>query len=234
MRDFLTHQWNDIKGNAKWALALLLWGAVISAIKYGLQQIPRMPLWAIWLIIAVLSFLAFLWLARQLTKSSSAQLTTVQRTAMTPGAEFDPEQFFNTAYQSQIVAESANNFRSMAIAKYPNVKEREEFCYKFIGAGLTSYLYDETWWLIYRSQLLLLQEANQRLISLDEAKAFYDNAAKEYPNEYKTYTFDAWLNFIRLRGLILQHGTMLEITLRGRDFLKFLVHTSRSANLRRL
>ena len=67
-----------------------------------------------------------------------------------------------------------------------------------------------------------------------DAKAYYDKAKEDYPEVYKTYQFEGWLGFLKNEQLIIHHPSeMIEITLRGRDFLKYLTHWGRSADNRR-
>jgi hypothetical protein len=120
------------------------------------------------------------------------------------------------------------------LAHYPKADEREAFYVKIIGIGLQALAYTETWHLIFKSQLLLLKALNQKVLQFDEARTFYDAAAREYATEYATDTFDRWLEFMRSQFLITQEGARIAITQRGRDFLKYLVHTGRSEDVKRL
>ncbi len=59
--------------------------------------------------------------------------------------------------------------------------------------------------------------------NVDFLKPFYDTAANEYPNVYEKYSFDDWLRFLEGQVLLIRKGDMVEITMEGREFLKYLV-----------
>ena len=95
---------------------------------------------------------------------------------------------------------------------------------------MISYLHDITWAYIFKSQIMMLTELNRRngMMPLADAEPYYDNAAIACPQVYAQYSFHQWLNFIVAQQLVLRHPSdMLEITMRGRDFLKYLTHWGR-------
>lgn len=148
-------------------------------------------------------------------------------------AAFDPEKYFRVAHYSQLTNHTDSTFRAIA-AKYP-ADQREGFYAKFIGVGLVAYLHDDTWAYIFRSQILMLIEMNSKggFLSLAAAKTFYDAAVAGNPGLYASYTFNQWLDFMTSHQLCIRHPSdMLEITVRGRDFLKYLVHWGRDASMR--
>ena len=63
-RRWISAQYNDIKGNAKWALLTVLWAIMVDVAKSLLRLVPHIHNWEIWAIILVASFLAFIFLAR--------------------------------------------------------------------------------------------------------------------------------------------------------------------------
>jgi len=234
-KEWFKSQWTDIKGNAKWALLGGVWWLTISIGKYFLNHYtPLMP-WATWLILLGVSLLIFFLLARSLRHHPAGQTATgpaIIPVQATPN--FDSIQFFRTAYYSQVTDEAEKNIRLAAAQNQPN--DREGYLAKLIGLGLVSYLHDMCWAYIYKSQLLMLTELNRRggLMPLNDAKPYYDRAVNENPHLYGDYPLDGWLEFMRGQQLIIRHPTdMLEITIRGRDFLKYLTHWGRSIDVRR-
>jgi hypothetical protein len=144
--------------------------------------------------------------------------------------DFNPTEYFRTAYYSQTTENTERNMRASA-AKYAS-NDREGFFAKFIGVGLIAYIYDIVWAYIFRSQILMLAELNRRngRMSVADAKTFYDHAAVENPNTYANYSLDQWLNFMTTNTLVIRHPSeMLEITLGGKDFLKYITHWGRQA-----
>ena len=134
--------------------------------------------------------------------------------------------FFLRLYNSTLNSEIETNLRLAANQNQPN--DHEGFFIKLISVGLVAYVYDIAWAYIYKSQMLLLMELNRRMMPLLEVRPYYDTAAEAYPAVYKNYSFEQWLNWIKASYLIIQHpSNMVEITARGRDFLKYLVHLGR-------
>jgi len=161
---------------------------------------------------------------------------TQAATLSTTAAKLNPKEFFATAYISSLTDEAADNIRNVGAAYYPNTPEREEFYVKFIGVGVQAYVYEQIWWLMFRSQLVLLKELNQRVLDLGEVRPLYDAAERAFSQEYSDAkeTFDLWLGWLRSQILIVQEGMKVAITPRGRDFLKYLVHTGKSEATKRL
>ena len=139
-----------------------------------------------------------------------------------PDITFDPKEFFQFAYYSQLTAEVENNIKIVAHRCEPT--DVEAFYARLIGIGLVRYSHDITWAYIFKSQLLLLAEMNAKVTTpLANAKHFYDHAAADSPQQYSHYPFEKWLQFLKKEQLIVHHASeMLEITHRGRDFLKYL------------
>jgi len=235
MASWAVRQYNDIKGNAKWALLVVLWGSIVAGLKQILQQVPHFPGWGTLLILVAVSLAAFIWLAK--SQKAVSQQPITQTVAIAPGqaggANLDATLFFRTAYYSQLTDEVERNIRASAAHNQPN--DREGFLAKFIGIGYVAYLHDITWAYIYKSQILVLTELNRRggLMPVADAKAYFDKAETEYPQVYATYSFEGWLKFMLNDQLIIHHpSNMLEITIRGRDFLKYLTHWGRHAGKR--
>jgi hypothetical protein len=152
-----------------------------------------------------------------------------------PPVNFDAGKYFNSAYQSGWTAEVEKRIR-VAAAQNRQTRSQEDFYAKFIGVGLVAYMHDITWAYIWRSQFLMLAELNRSngYLSVNLAKSFYDKAVIDYPSYYTNYLFDQWLGFIQSQGLLIRHPSeMLEITVRGRDFLSYSAHTSRTADQRK-
>jgi len=151
----------------------------------------------------------------------------------TPQITFNAKEAFRLAYYSSLTAETENNIKITANRYNPN--DREAFYVRFIGVGLVAYMHDMTWAYIFKSQILMLQEMNHRngLLALADAKNFYDKAVIGYPAIYAAYSFEQWIAFMKIEQLLVRHPTdMLEISHRGRDFLKYLAHWGRKVDLK--
>jgi hypothetical protein len=173
----------------------------------------------------------FVLVARYIKGDHASQSISQDATAtlMNASNNFDATEYFKTSYISTLKPELENNIRMAAAQNQPN--DREAFYVKLITTGLPGFIYDSVWAYILRSQLLLLQELNRKALLVNDAKSFYDKAAIQNPVVYAKFPFDPWLSFLRANFLLLQHPNgIVEISERGRDFLKYLVHCGRSAD----
>ncbi len=161
--------------------------------------------------------------------------TTASQPVLNPPVNFDSAAYFRVAYQSAFTEDLDRRIR-VAAELNKSYLPPEEFYPRFIGTGLVAYLHDITWAYIFRSQFLMMTELNRRggFLPVSEAKSFCDRAMAEYPQVYTNYTFDQWLTFIQHEGLVIRHPSeMLEISTRGRDFLAYSGHNSRTADQKR-
>lgn len=148
-------------------------------------------------------------------------------------------EFFRVAYRSYQEAEVRKNFRLLAHQQSP--QDHEKFYLEFIGVGFIQAVFDNIWWIIFKSQLLALLELNRRdgVLHMIDVKRFYHEASSMYAKEYAEYntTFDKWLSYLTSNGLALHHPSpneRIEITVRGKDFLKYLTHWGRGPDSKRL
>jgi hypothetical protein len=241
-----------VKESFEWAEHVRLVFDVVAAIaswktvKKLLSYIPQISHdWASiisWFVASLILLGLVVWnQKRSQQKTASPQLNQpVQETGSTLipatsaifpgiGPNFDAKEFFKVAYYSTVTAEVEKNIRTAASQKQPD--DREGFLARFIGVGVVEYLHDSTWYTIFKSQFMMLSEMNSKngWMPLSDAKNFYDKASAEYPSIYSNYSFEQWIIYMKGQQLILQHpSNMLEITVRGKDFLKYLTHWGRS------
>jgi hypothetical protein len=213
MANFFRKQYDDIKGNMKWAALAILWAPTVELAKKLLHMIPNMPEWGIWLSLFLFSLVAFVWLAKHGKRTappiqdSGSTAFASQPPAIAPGIPsisalrgkkpeitFDAQVFFKQSYYSPMTAEVENNIKIAAQNNSP--ADHEAFYARFIGVGLVSFLHNETWHTIFQSQIQMLQRMirNNGWMTLDDAKKWYENAVKKYPKMYENYAFEhGWL-----------------------------------------
>jgi hypothetical protein len=136
--------------------------------------------------------------------------------------------YFKRAYYSPITAEVEQNIQVAAHNDSPN--DHEAFYIRLIGTGVVAYMHDDSWWEAFRSQILLLMELNRvdRTVPLSLARQFYDEAIPTCPKIYPQYTFEQWLDWLKSKALIAVYPSdMLEISHKGKDFLRYLAHVGR-------
>ncbi|HZW95703.1 MAG TPA: hypothetical protein VFF64_22335 [Candidatus Eremiobacteraceae bacterium] len=215
-------------------------GALVRAVLHRFTQIPNEWITPIWLLSAGLVMLLLVWIGQKIGHPGQQGTSLVQTgspkglTAPPPGV-WDYQDFFRTAYISPMQAEVEQRMSTTANAAQPN--DREAFLLKVIGIGSIAYTYDTVWWSIYGSQLMFLLELNRRqgMLPASKAREYYDKAKSEFPEAYAAYSFDNWATFMVNNILIVRHASdMIEITQRGKDFLKFLLHWGKEASLKKL
>jgi hypothetical protein len=170
----------------------------------------------------------------QQAQSSTALLAGNANETLSPGVNI--EEFFRMAYRSpELEKETHKNMRILARQRNPD--DIEKFYLEVIGVGLLAALYDSIWWPMFRSQLLALTEVNRNsgMLPIAKVKGFYDRAAEEYKQEYADDNFERWFSYLTKNLFVLHHGSdMIEITVRGKDFLKYLTHWGREPKDKRL
>jgi hypothetical protein len=116
--------------------------------------------------------------------------------------------------------------------KYQPGPDREKFLIRLFASGVLIYLFDMIWFTIFQSQIKALEELNRRALTINEIRSFYDGAAANNPSVFQTYPFESWLTYMRSWLLILQ-GDSIQITIRGKEFLKYLIQKGHAASDRR-
>lgn len=237
-------QYDDVRGNLKWAVLLGLWWVISNYGKKMLELIPHISAWMVWTIIVFVSAAAFVWVAKLEKKPQhtvkaepAASQTPTQPPAIVPGIPtlsgllgqtpditFDAKKFFALAHYSPVTAEIEKNIRIIAQQNYPN--DKEAFYARFIGVGVVAYQHDVTWLTIYGSQLAALGELNSRgLIPVADLKKHYEKGVADYPKTYANYSFEQWMDYMQSRMLIARYPSqMVELSFNGKDFLKYLAH----------
>jgi hypothetical protein len=246
VKDFIKSEWSEVKGDLKYDLykwgTITVGGAMVALGAYLTHKISWFPDWVPYLVAFILTMFAFMWSSKRLSRSTQTKQppTTVQNV---PGAlvapppasvNFDAAAFFRQAYTSALTDEAEKNFRLAAQQHQPN--EREGFLLRIMGIGTVAWVHDITWSTVFKSQLLMLLEMNRRggLIPLADAKPYYDQAVIDFPQIYANYAFEQWIAYLKGETLIIHHASnMLEITVKGKDFLKYLTHWGRYPEARR-
>jgi hypothetical protein len=236
--DWLLRQWNDIKGNFKWAALVALWWLVVTLVKRMLHYFPSLPEWTMTAIPLVLSLGLFVWLVTRRPRGSNqgqvqnaAPLMNVTITAENIGFYVNRVDEFYQTYDNVMLRETEANI--LAIANTKPQAERERFFIRFIATGILNYVFDTIWFTIYASQIKALQTLNAKNLKREELRKFYSDAVASFPDAYKKYSFDQWLGYLRGQGLVIEQGDMVGITKRGREFLKYIVHQAKSLDIKK-
>ena len=247
IKDFIRSEWSEVRGDLKYDLykwgTITVGGSMVALGAWLVHKISWFPDWVPYLAAFILTMFAFMWSSKRLSRPTQAYTQSPSTAQNVPGAivappptpvNFDAATFFRQAYTGPLTAEAEKNFGLAADQNQPN--DRAGFLLRIMGIGLVAWMHDLTWFAIYKSQLLMLVELNRRggLMPLNDAKPYYDQGVADFPQIYANYSFEQWIEFIKSQQLLLQHpSNMLEITVRGKDFLKYLTHWGRYPEGRR-
>jgi hypothetical protein len=162
---------------------------------------------------------------------TSAPSNAITRSVPHSPGTFDSVNFFRTAYLSPLQDVGANSYITEAERVRPN--DKASFYLDILAVGSIQILYDDLWWNIYRSQIRALSALNAGMLPIDEFRKPFDEALVEFADDFARLKiiFEDWIGFLEKNQLLIVHPSkMIEITLKGRDFLKYLLHHGRQVD----
>ncbi len=149
--------------------------------------------------------------------------------ASSPSQMRNVDDFYKT-YDNALLIEFETNIRNQT-NQYPSGQIRENILIRLMATLIIYDLFERTWLNIFGSQLKALQRLSTTPLSLAELRQYYEDGVINNTQFYEKYSFEQWLTFLRNWVLILQQDK-IEITVRGREFLKYIVHVGYDVNLR--
>ena len=109
--------------------------------------------------------------------------------------------------------------------------ERETFLLRGLASMQIAWLLETLNFLIYGSQLVLVDRAKSGPVPLETARGIYEAAESLYPDFYKTYAFEGWLFWLTdVAKLLRQDDVSIVLTDEGREFLKYVITRGYSFN----
>jgi hypothetical protein len=111
-----------------------------------------------------------------------------------------------------------------------DAQDREKMLTHSLAACQLVLIFNDIYYLIFGSQLLLLQELNPHApdgVPENDARKLYDAVAAKYSEFYSGYSFDHWLGYLENRNLVRRTSGRVALTVLGREFLKYLVEVGR-------
>lgn len=91
--------------------------------------------------------------------------------------------------------------------------------------------FDSIYSAIFGSQIRILEKLNTlQPQSRDSLKFFYENAKKQNPKFYENYSYEEYLNFLFNFTLIREDNGIIQLTILGVDFLKYLTESNKDVN----
>ena len=132
------------------------------------------------------------------------------------------------AFDSVVLREQEENIKKeLENFTFPGEQEKINVLVKYLASTRIALRFSYTEKSIWGSQIRILEFLNSKVdgATEEEVKAFYDIAAKAFPETFSNYSFDKYINFLTSHILIVKKNSNLLITNLGRDFLTYLVNT---------
>jgi len=133
---------------------------------------------------------------------------------------------FLKVYDNQLLVEIEKLLNTSLENLHPrDATEREKFLLRNLSQVSITLLFEKTYYAIYKSQILALKYLNENRtnVKIEQIRPFYDSAAEKYSSYYNNYSFDSWLEFMITTILVKKNGNEIGLTLRGKEFLKYLI-----------
>jgi hypothetical protein len=105
--------------------------------------------------------------------------------------------------------------------------DRERFLIRLLAASVIAQQFERAYLLIWGSQLGALQGLNTLgAEGADVAllKPWYEQSAARDPQAGLKLSFDQWVGFLETHQLVSRSARRVQITLEGREFLKYILH----------
>jgi hypothetical protein len=178
-----------------------------------------------WLFLAVLY--AIVWSAKGHESIYVHQVAIANSPDKTPQAtDVDVDKYYKT-YDNGLLADVENHIKLQA-EPYPTGTQRETFLVRRMSVLVLEYLFESTWLHIFQSQILALEAVNRSSMKIDGLMPYYNHGVEQNPQFYAAYSFNSWYAFLKLEHLVIEQGDSVLITVRGREFLKYLIQNGRS------
>jgi hypothetical protein len=86
--------------------------------------------------------------------------------------------------------------------------------------------FERSYHVIFGSQLValkLLASSSNAVVDPESLRPFYEQAKSKHAEFYGAFTFENWLSFLQTQYLVARQADKVGISVRGREFLKFLI-----------
>jgi hypothetical protein len=228
-----TSMWQNFAyDTAKRIVSFLAGGAVIATVTYIVHKVlPQHDILAASIVLCI-AVGVMVWSTTRRTERPKQGIQQVHSTLPAPSVAIttrDIDEFYHT-YDLNFIEEVEHLIGVQVNAVAP--EERERFLTRFLVSGLIGYMFEATWYTIFRSQIDALHHLVGHSLKREQLKVYYDHAAAASPSLYQSYTFEQWVGYMRSQVLIREDGDWINITIRGREFLKYLINSARSSSSR--
>lgn len=129
-------------------------------------------------------------------------------------------------FQSPLLLEVEENIRKNLDVFSKDRIEREKALIKVLATNQIAVDFERTYRLIFGSQLAVLHALGSSSSVLEDPemlRPYYEQAKSKYSDFYGSYGFENWLGFLKGSFLITEQQDKVGITVRGKEFLKYLI-----------
>lgn len=112
------------------------------------------------------------------------------------------------------------------LAQATDPQQRENTLVTIAARALLMLQFEQIESSIWRSQLSLLNHLNAKVTGESLTllrQAFYDPAAKEFPEAFANYSFEGYMGFLLRSGLVEQVGASARLTQQGLEYLAWRI-----------
>ena len=144
-----------------------------------------------------------------------------------PSKISEVDDFLRRAFDNQLLREQEDIIRKYLDSLKPaSPVERENFLFKVLAASTIAQSFDRIYFTIFGSQIAVLQFLNdcrEVKTAPSDLDPFYTQAASPDAQFYAGYAFEKWIGFLVSWTLVRIDSDSIFITVRGKEFLKYLV-----------
>jgi hypothetical protein len=134
---------------------------------------------------------------------------------------------FMKAYDNPLLIEQEKLVKNNLESLQPrDEKEKEIILIRSVASFVIIYSLEKTYNNIYGSQIMALHYMSDNRaipLTIENIRHFYEDAKNNFSSFYANYSFESWLHFMVVTGLVQQNGNDIGITVRGKEFLKYLL-----------
>jgi hypothetical protein len=161
---------------------------------------------------------------RKITRSGIEADAPQQLLEVGPSAGEELQRLFDNA----LLVQRENFIRAeLERLTFREATERERFLVRLLAASAIAQQFERAYLSIWGSQLGALQALNSLGVAgADVAllRPWYEQSAARDPQAGFAYTFDQWVGFLESHQLVLKREGHVQISLEGREFLKYILH----------
>jgi hypothetical protein len=226
---------DDIRGNLiGLLLASLFGGGLLTALAQGVRTMQNHPIewrfvWIVFTISALALAVIILLAAKPSNRIQQSSQISIAPNQVNVGESAAAE--INALFH-RIDARFTADFTvpiSQQANQVPAGVERDNYFVQAITVVLINLQLEILWYNIFGSQIRALERLNSQPLTRQDLFPLYTAAAMENPHLYSDYSFEQWLGFLRSMTALQEDGDLIRITVKGREFLRFMLDHGRSA-----